>query len=374
MAGSNGSGAGTINATGYHSYLYFDNTQTVSNATINLGNSSYYAFLDEYDTAGAGNQVLTLATSVTVDAQDDAYITSSGYSGDGIVNQGVIEQTGTGARSSSSPTPLPTAARLTPRRRPPLLTSSRPPSPTAARSTSPTATRTSSRRPSPTCPPSKLTGGTYEADAGSTLKLPENGSITTDDARIILNDARIDDRGLQFGHGRLRPDRHDSAHYRRARGIELLADRNWTTAGAAITNDGQSEFDGGELTATASGASLINATGAQLDRFGTVDAPQFTNSGTIEASASPRHSISKQQYPGPERTKSRARPRSSSTRKSRPARPSRLPAAAANWRCTTQGDSRARSVASTRSDPFERHDRGCRTLGLYRLHGERWRH
>jgi hypothetical protein len=68
--------------------------------------------------------------------------------------------------------------------------------------------------------------------------------------------------------------------------LELLADRNWTTAGAAITNNGQIELGGSELTATASGASLTNASGAKLSGFGIVDAPNFTNLGTVEASAS----------------------------------------------------------------------------------------
>ena len=52
--------------------------------------------MDEYDTAGAGNQVLTLGTSVTVDVAGLRANHSSGYSGDGIVNEGVIEQTGSG--------------------------------------------------------------------------------------------------------------------------------------------------------------------------------------------------------------------------------------------------------------------------------------
>jgi hypothetical protein len=96
VVGSSGSGPGTINVTGEFSTLYFDNTQTVSNVTINLGNSSYPDYLYENDTASVGNQVLTLATSVTVDVQGYAQINGSGTSGDGIVNKGVIDQTGSG--------------------------------------------------------------------------------------------------------------------------------------------------------------------------------------------------------------------------------------------------------------------------------------
>jgi hypothetical protein len=37
-----GTGGGTINDTGYDGYLYFDNTQTFNNATINLGSTAGY--------------------------------------------------------------------------------------------------------------------------------------------------------------------------------------------------------------------------------------------------------------------------------------------------------------------------------------------
>jgi hypothetical protein len=96
VVGASGSGPGTINDTGYSSKLYVDNAQTVSNATINLGNTTGYAFLEEYDIAGAGGQVLTLASGVTVDVQGNAQIDGSGFSGDGIVNEGAIDVTGGG--------------------------------------------------------------------------------------------------------------------------------------------------------------------------------------------------------------------------------------------------------------------------------------
>jgi hypothetical protein len=112
VVGSSGSGPGTINDTGRSSKLYVDNTQTISNTTINLGfvvyaqtvskptinlgDTTRYASLKEYDTAGAGDQVLTLASNVTVNAQGYAQIDGSRYSGDGIVNEGTIDVTGGG--------------------------------------------------------------------------------------------------------------------------------------------------------------------------------------------------------------------------------------------------------------------------------------
>ncbi len=97
VVGSSGSGRGTINVTGFGSQLKFDNTQTVSNETINLGNSSFLDHLYENDTAGVGAQVLTLAPSVTINVTGRAQIQTTSFSGDAIVNQGVISQTGSGS-------------------------------------------------------------------------------------------------------------------------------------------------------------------------------------------------------------------------------------------------------------------------------------
>jgi hypothetical protein len=90
-----GTSAGTINDTGEYSTLNFSNTQTFNNATINLGHTSTDSYLFEDDLTGAGS-VLTLGSNVTIDVSGDAEITDSGYSGDGIVNQGKISQTARG--------------------------------------------------------------------------------------------------------------------------------------------------------------------------------------------------------------------------------------------------------------------------------------
>ncbi len=92
VVGSSGSGPGTINVTA--GYLYFDGTQTVSNETINLGTSIYAGGLYAYHPADTGDLVLTLASSVTVDATGIGEISDGGGWGDGFVNHGVIEQTG----------------------------------------------------------------------------------------------------------------------------------------------------------------------------------------------------------------------------------------------------------------------------------------
>jgi hypothetical protein len=106
VVGSSGSGPGVINVTGYEDSVEFDNTETFSNATINLGNGNnvYSDNLSETDTAY--DQVLTLASSVTVDVQGFSFIGSDIDLSDELVNQGVIDQTGSGGRLAIAPNNL----------------------------------------------------------------------------------------------------------------------------------------------------------------------------------------------------------------------------------------------------------------------------
>jgi hypothetical protein len=91
-----GTGAGTINDTGQYSCIYFENTQTFNNATINLGATAGYNYLNEDDLTGAGT-VLTLGSNVTIDESGNAQVETGYRAGDGIVNQGNIQQSGTGS-------------------------------------------------------------------------------------------------------------------------------------------------------------------------------------------------------------------------------------------------------------------------------------
>jgi hypothetical protein len=287
MAGSNGAGRGTINVTGPSATLDFDNTETVSNATINVGNSGGGSdYLYEYDTGSVGNQVLTLASNDTVDVQGNAQIYGSGFSGDGIINKGLIEQTGNSGTLDIHPNAFTNAGTIDAEA--PNATLDIEPG-TLSNSGTIDVANGDFAYIGPTTfanlSAGKLTGGTYEAEAGSTLRLQNNGSITTDDAHIILSGAgsTIEDFDSNTG---LYDTIDTTLRTIGVRGVlELLADRSWTTEGAAIANNGQIELGGGELTAVASGASFTNASGAKLYGFGTVDAPNFTNSGMIEASS-----------------------------------------------------------------------------------------
>ena len=92
LAGVNGTGSGTINLTGAGgSQLDAQGSETLSNATINIGNSSTYDYIYNYDNAGAAT--LTLASNVTIDHVGKyVSVDTSEYSRStsGIVNAGTI--------------------------------------------------------------------------------------------------------------------------------------------------------------------------------------------------------------------------------------------------------------------------------------------
>ena len=89
MFGVGGTGAGTINLTGESSSLYAEGTETLNNATLNIGNNST-DYIYNYDNSAAA--VLTFGPTLTID-QTGFYANLSGYedrSGSGIVNEGTI--------------------------------------------------------------------------------------------------------------------------------------------------------------------------------------------------------------------------------------------------------------------------------------------
>ena len=77
LAGLNGAGTGTINLTGQSSVLYAEGTETLNNATVNIGNNST-DYIYNYDHSAAA--VLTLGPTLTID-QTGSNANLSGYYG-----------------------------------------------------------------------------------------------------------------------------------------------------------------------------------------------------------------------------------------------------------------------------------------------------
>jgi hypothetical protein len=93
VTGAGGTGPGVIQDTGAGSTLIFQNSQTIDNATINIGNANvfYSDTLYLYDLPGTG-QTLTLGKNLVI-KQTGAYadLTSANGAGDAIVNNGAID-------------------------------------------------------------------------------------------------------------------------------------------------------------------------------------------------------------------------------------------------------------------------------------------
>jgi hypothetical protein len=279
VVGSSGSGSGTIIATGIGSYLGFGYGQTVSNTTINLGSAGVGSTLGVWDT--------TLASSSTVDVVGNANISASGPVNEhaiDLVNEGVIDQTGSGGTltiylnmtfTNSGVIDAEAKGGLLDVRQTTLTNNGAIDVANGDTFTIVFGTLTNLRAHT-------LTGGTYEAQAGSAMEIIGNDTITTDDATIILSGAGSAIEALSANV--YSPVDTTLTTIGASGEFELLSGRNWTTAGAPITNDGIIELGGGTLTATAPGASVTDAAGSELNGFGTVTATTFVNSGTIEAS------------------------------------------------------------------------------------------
>jgi hypothetical protein len=279
-----GAGAGTINDTGYESYLHFDNTQWFNNATINLGAASGYSFLHDDDMTGAGT-VLTLGSKVTIDESGSSYITDNGGAGDGIVNKGAINQSGTRSYLEIWGNALTNDGTIT-----------------AASSGGTLAIDDTTFTNSGTLTVSggdtvdieaatftnlsltTLTGGAYTFDAGSILELANNATIVSDDANITLSGAGSTIQSLNTTTGGQASFDTTLRTVGASGQLYLLAGRSLATAAAAIADDGLIQLGGGTLNVTGTGSSLtLGSTGA-LVGFGVVDATTTANSGVIVAS------------------------------------------------------------------------------------------
>jgi hypothetical protein len=163
VEGAGGAGKGVVNITSSFGEISFHNTQTFTNATINLGGG-----IDEQDTTHLG-ATLTLGVNLTINQTGEyAGIDSTSYAGDAVVNRGTITAAYKGGRfeiESQTFTNL--------------------------------GTITVSNGDTLDLYPTKLvnlsggtlSGGEFAIGANSMLALETSRAVLTDDATIILNGA-----------------------------------------------------------------------------------------------------------------------------------------------------------------------------------------
>jgi hypothetical protein len=210
---------------------------------------------------GASAATLTLGSLCTLDAtgQTEIYLA---YAGDAVVNQGTMIATGAG-------TILGVAS-------PAYGTFTNQGSIVATASANinlgaiPTLTNLAG---------TTLSGGSYEADAGSTLQLVNNAVVTTDAAKIILSGAGSVIESENTGTSQEVTIDQTLANIASTGTLELLAERNFSAAGA-FTDSGLLQLGGGTFAAS-SGLSVAS-TGA-LGGFGTVTGA-VADAGSVAAS------------------------------------------------------------------------------------------
>ncbi len=127
-------------------------------------------------------------------------------------------------------------------------------------------------------PGGTLTGGTWEANAGSVIQLLDNASVSTDAATIILSGAGSAMQGLDTTSKAEVTLDQTLRTISSAGTLELLAGRNFS-ADHAIRDAGTLELGGGSF---AAGGLAVTATGT-LSGFGTVTTT-LINDGVVSAS------------------------------------------------------------------------------------------
>ncbi len=122
-----------------------------------------------------------------------------------------------------------------------------------------------------------LAGGTYQADAGATLELPQNTSIVTDRATIILNGPNSVIEAFNTTTSAEVTINSTLSTIASNGALEILGGRSWSSK-LAIGNAGLLQLGGGKF-ATKSLSNTGTTTG-----YGTITAP-LTNSGVLAAQA-----------------------------------------------------------------------------------------
>jgi hypothetical protein len=249
LAGAAGTGPGTVQLTGYGSYLYVAAADTLNNATINIGNTSAESTLYLYNSG----VTLTLGSGLTlqhVGAYAQIYLP---YSGDAIINKGTISAGLSGGQFTVSYGTFTNQGTISVSNGDSLDLSST------------TLTNLSG---------TVLTGGVFSVAAGSTLQLASNTTLSTDAASITLDGVgsviQSNDSGTQTGI--------DSTLTTIASGgtLALLDGRSFT----ATANSGSLTDSGLLLLGNATfGATTLTVSGGTIAGSGTISAAVAVSGG-----------------------------------------------------------------------------------------------
>ncbi len=273
-----GNGPGTINVTGTNTRLFLDDTQTIDNATINIGGIGSPT-ISTADTTGTGGKTVTFGSNLTINAVGDGggITTLGGPPSDSLVNQGTINVGTAGASFSISSGSFTNQGTIN-------ATGSSGASLTLSGTrftnegtihVANGATVLAQVTTFTNLVGTTLTGGTYQVDAGSKLQLPGNSRIQTLDANVTLSGAGS---AIVSNTASGQTSFDNTLQSIGADGeLHLLNGRDFTTSNS-ITDGGL--LDLGGITFTA--AALAVTANGELSGFGAV-AATLNNAGLIDA-------------------------------------------------------------------------------------------
>ena len=237
-----------------NSYLYVLGSQTLDNATIDVGNGGYG---NNYIVNQGTGAVLTLGANLTiVQNGPNGVIASDNNLGDGIVNNGTIIAANASGALTVTANSFTNNGTIIVSSGGRFLVQS-----TAALRNLTGAT---------------LTGGTYIIGANSTLEVAATQAPATLDANLTLQGPGS---AVQIDTATTSQIDADLTTIGTAGHLSLLASRNLTTANS-LTDAGTLTLGGGTL--TASGLAIVGS--GILNGFGTIAAP-ISSAGQIEATA-----------------------------------------------------------------------------------------
>ncbi len=252
-----GTGPGTISLTGGGSQLVTVNNQTLDNATINIGAASGNATIYDYDTTST-NHTTTFGVGLTINQTGANAVLADyvGYAGDGFVNRGKIVAAIVGGRFTIQCNTFNNLGSI---------------AVGAGELLSLTPTNLTNFASG------TLTGGTFEADGGSTFELTNNTLVTTLAATVILNGAGSTLQSLNTTGNVQATIDSTLKTIARAGTLEVIGGRDWTSSNV-INNLGNVILGGGKFAV----ASLTN--NGTVSGYGVV-ATKVTNNGVVTAGA-----------------------------------------------------------------------------------------
>jgi hypothetical protein len=278
FAGVSGTGPGTINVGASDGAIVTDGSATLDNATLNIGNDVTFIEVRVPTTAGA---TLTLGSHFDiVHTSGDVYLQPAAYAQGvaSVINNGTITAGDSGGRFMIQGVALTNNGTITVSDGDILKLDSTIFTEGTGGSMVIGGGQFAFLQPGTwtNLAGTTLNGGDYEVDAASGIELNQNVDIATLDASVILNGAGSTIESFNTTSNSEVAIDSTLGTIGAAGALEIVGDRNWTTA-IAMSNVGTLDLGGGAFTAP----SLANT--GLLSGFGVI-AAAVTDSGTLSVS------------------------------------------------------------------------------------------